>query len=161
MKALSFLALFVSVVSASSETTCEDCVAVVTTISSFLTTPESIDRQTEILLAEICPIDPVPEDCFEQLPGSTGMHTRGMTCADCDYLIWGFLDQLVREDIVTGITETLAGDLFCGLQDNPEACSHIIHELIPYALPILVNAEDAEQRPQICNTAMPYTCPTL
>ena len=68
MKALFFLALFVSVVSASSETTCEDCVAVVTTISSFLTTPESIDRQTEILLAEICPIDPVPEDCFEQLP---------------------------------------------------------------------------------------------
>merc|ERR1719402_1239463 len=67
------------------------------------------------------------------LPESTGMYTRGMTCADCDYLIWGFLDQLVREDIVTGITEALAGDLFCGGQDNPEACSHIIHELIPYA----------------------------
>ena len=89
------------------------------------------------------------------------MFTRGMTCADCDYLIWGFLDQLVREDIVTTITETLAGDLFCGGQDNPEVCSHIIHELIPYALPILVNAEDVDQRPQICNTAVPDTCPTV
>ena len=68
MKSLFLLCLFITLASASSEVTCEDCQAVVTTISSFLTTPESIDRQTEILLAEICPIDPVPEDCFEQLP---------------------------------------------------------------------------------------------
>ena len=68
MRSLSLLLIFGAIASASSDATCEDCKAVVNTISSFLTTQESIDRQTEILLAEICPIDPVPEDCFKQLP---------------------------------------------------------------------------------------------
>ena len=84
-----------------------------------------------------------------------------MSCDNCVDMIQGFLDQLVRDDVVTTITETLAGDSFCGVQDNPEACSHIIHELIPYALPILVNSEDTEQRPELCNSAVPDTCPAI
>ena len=65
---LTVLSVFAALTSATSEPTCEDCQAVVTTLSSFLTTEESIDKQTEILLAEVCPIDPVPEDCLGQLP---------------------------------------------------------------------------------------------
>ena len=66
MKFLIVLQAYLTLASATSDATCEDCQAVVTTLSSYLTTQESIDRQVKILLAEVFIIDP---DCLEQLPG--------------------------------------------------------------------------------------------
>merc|ERR1712013_41963 len=42
---------------------CEDCTAVVTTLATYLTTEESISRQTDILLAEVCPGAGLPWCC--------------------------------------------------------------------------------------------------
>ena len=68
MKFLIVLQAYLALASATSDATCEDCQSVVTTLSYYLTTQESINHLFEILLAEVCIIDPVPEDCLEQLP---------------------------------------------------------------------------------------------
>merc|ERR1719341_183419 len=188
MKFLIVVQAFLTLVSATSDATCEDCQAVVTTLSSYLTSQESINRQVEILLAEVCIIDPVPEDCLEQLPGfwpkvamvlwpgyfnpdtewmcaSEDMcgttDTRGMTCEECLGGIKSAVDQLLSDEFVSGIMDALSGEGFCGMQENEEACIKIIHELIPYALPTLANQIDSEQTPGICNMAVPDTCPAL
>merc|ERR1712002_1058016 len=48
--------------------TCDDCQALVTTISASLTSKEGIARQVEVLLSKVCPKTSEPEKCQEQLP---------------------------------------------------------------------------------------------
>ena len=57
-----------SITSASSDPTCEDCIAVVNTLASFLTSEESLANQIDILLAKVCPMDEEPEVCVAELP---------------------------------------------------------------------------------------------
>ena len=47
---------------------CEDCTAVVTTLSTYLTSADSIGRQTDILLAEVCPGAEDVDGCVANLP---------------------------------------------------------------------------------------------
>ena len=73
MKFLIALSALMALASATSEATCEDCQAVVRTISNYLTGVESIDNQVEILLAEVCPRTEDPENCVEKLPAFWGL----------------------------------------------------------------------------------------
>ena len=68
MKFFIALSALLTVACATFEPTREDCEAVVNAISAQLTSQESIDRQVEVLLAEVCPMDEHPEDCVEGLP---------------------------------------------------------------------------------------------
>merc|ERR1711997_1237911 len=54
--------------SATTEVGCEDCKALVSTLGMYLSSEESIAKQVEILLAEICPQAEDPEACMEGLP---------------------------------------------------------------------------------------------
>merc|ERR1712179_419527 len=47
---------------------CADCTAVVSTLGVYLTSDESISAQVDILLSEVCPTAPNPEECVEGLP---------------------------------------------------------------------------------------------
>ena len=62
------LSSLLAISTATAEWTCEDCNVVAGTIGTYLSSEESISRQIEVLIAEVCIIDPVPEDCIEQLP---------------------------------------------------------------------------------------------
>ena len=68
MKLVYALSYLLAISTATAEWTCEDCNAVVETIATYLSSEDSINRQIEVLIAEVCIIDPVPEDCIEQLP---------------------------------------------------------------------------------------------
>ena len=49
-------------------TPCEDCTAIVTALAKYLTSEESMARQVEILLADVCPSTENPDDCVARLP---------------------------------------------------------------------------------------------
>ena len=69
MKAVLFLsAALVATASATAEVGCEDCKALVSTLGMYLSSEESISKQVEILLAEVCPGAQDPDACVEKLP---------------------------------------------------------------------------------------------
>eukprot|EP00091_Calanus_sinicus_P015513 TRINITY_DN3383_c0_g1_i12.p1 TRINITY_DN3383_c0_g1~~TRINITY_DN3383_c0_g1_i12.p1 ORF type:complete len:201 (-),score=77.48 TRINITY_DN3383_c0_g1_i12:8-610(-) len=186
MKLIIALSCLLAVASATSEATCEDCQAVVMTLSAYLSAEESVGRQVEVLLAEVCPQAESPEDCVEQLPAFWGRiamvlwpgyfnpdaewmcatedvcgapGTRGMTCDECLGGIQGAIEQLLSEEFVSGIVEALSGEGFCGMEEDPELCARVIADLIPAALPALAAGLEENQTGEICNMAVPDTCP--
>ena len=58
-------ALTVLVAVSSAEWTCNDCNAVVTAMSNYLSSEDSLRRQVDILLAEVCPQVEQTEACVE------------------------------------------------------------------------------------------------
>ena len=67
MKFTIVLAALVSL--ACSEWSCESCTAIVQSLAKHMTSAESIEAQTEILLSEICPTASDADQCIEELPG--------------------------------------------------------------------------------------------
>merc|ERR1712071_436960 len=68
MKFLIALSALLGITAATSEWTCDDCNAVVNTLATYLSSQESIDKQVEILIAEVCPSVVNAEECLEGLP---------------------------------------------------------------------------------------------
>jgi len=188
MKLLVSLSSLLALVSATSNTRCEDCHAVVSTLSTYLTSTESLANQVDILLAEVCPGADDPEECVDGLPGFwqgiamilwpgywdpeaewmcntediCPSQIRDMTCQDCFDGIKAGIEQLLLPSTITGIIEALSGDVFCGTFDNSEECASIIEALIPVALPALAGSGGSEENlTAICNMAVPDTCPAL
>ena len=48
--------------------TCEDCNALVSAISGYLTSKPGLDRQVEVLLSKACPKMSSPDECREHIP---------------------------------------------------------------------------------------------
>ena len=67
MKFIVTVLLLVGLAMTSLQVTCEDCSAVVTTLSDALM--ESMEQQVGILLSDICPQFENPEECQDNLPG--------------------------------------------------------------------------------------------
>merc|ERR1712133_152033 len=139
--------------------TCDDCEALVTTISASLTSKEGIARQVEVLLSKICPKTSEPEKCQEQLPafwreiaeglwpeyynpsaewmcggkGVCGGPEAGpLTCNGCKAGINLSITQLLSDEVVKNIIEELSGDEGCGQEEQAEKCRAVIAELIPW-----------------------------
>ena len=70
MKLLFALATILSISATSAEWTCDDCTAVVNSIAAYLTSEESVAKQVDVLLAEVCPQTQNPEECLNGLPES-------------------------------------------------------------------------------------------
>jgi len=180
---MAFLPALLAIVSAN---TCEDCTAVVNTLATYLTTEESMGKQVEILLAKICPGAEDSDGCVTGLPefwkkiammlwpgyynpeepfmcakddicGAPGAKLA-MTCDECVGGINASVDQLLSEEFIAGIVEWLSGVEFCGVDEDPEMCANIIHQLIPAALPALAAGFDPENASDICNKAVSDTC---
>merc|ERR1712083_527397 len=133
-------AALLATASATTEVGCEDCKALVSTLGMYLSSEESIAKQVEILLAEICPQagDPDfwmkiammlwpgyynPEEEFmcmqEGLCGAPGSR-EAMTCDECLDGVKATIDQLLSEEFVSGIVAWLSGEEFCGMDEDPE-----------------------------------------
>merc|ERR1711970_833400 len=61
-------AALLATASATSEIGCEDCKALVSTMGMYLSSEESIGKQVDILLAELCPGATDPDACVAGLP---------------------------------------------------------------------------------------------
>ena len=68
MKLLIALATVLSITATSAEWTCDDCTAVVNSNAAYLTSEESIAKQVDILLAEVCPQVDNVDGCLAGLP---------------------------------------------------------------------------------------------
>ena len=68
MKLLFALATFHYITANSAKWTCDDCTAVVNSIAAYLTSEESLAKQVDILLAEVCPQTENPDGCLDGLP---------------------------------------------------------------------------------------------
>merc|ERR1712001_438086 len=179
-------AALLATASATTEVGCEDCKALVSTLGMYLSSEESIAKQVEILLAEVCPQADDPEACMEGLPafwksiammlwpgyynpeeefmcmqeglcGAPGSRDA-MTCDECLDGIKATIDQLLTEEFVTGVVAWLSGEEFCGMDEDPEMCANVIAELIPAALPTLAANFDPEGTKDLCNMAVADTC---
>ena len=82
-----------------------------------------------------------------------------INCDECKAGMKAALDQLLSEEFITGIVDALSGEAFCGMSENPEECSKVVHDLIPLALPTLAGSLDAAGQESICNMAIADTCP--
>merc|ERR1711915_32461 len=161
----------------------EDCVALISTISNYLTTPEIMDYQVQFLVSQLCPMTENPDECVEDLsqfwprvakvmwPGyyspneewmcgdNSAPQVFSITCGECLEQIQTTLDQLVSEEFISGIVSALSGDAFCGMEDDIDKCSSAIEALIPVALPALVGIYNVyDIGVPVCNSAMPGTC---
>merc|ERR1712121_569030 len=52
----------------SAKWTCEDCTAVVNSMSAYLTSEESLRKQIDILLTDVCPQVENADECVDGLP---------------------------------------------------------------------------------------------
>merc|ERR1712212_1231470 len=68
MKIFFALAALLTISTTSAEWTCEDCTAVVNSMAAYLTSEESVGKQVDILLADVCPQVENAEECVEALP---------------------------------------------------------------------------------------------
>merc|ERR1711913_98066 len=132
MKIFFALTALLTISTTSAKWTCEDCTAVVNSMASYLTSEESVGKQIDILLADVCPQVEAADECVEALPD-----------------FWAQIAQ--------AIVDALSGD-FCAASEEPERCADAIAVLIPLALPALTANPDQEVGAMICNNAIPDLC---
>merc|ERR1711872_509853 len=109
----------------SSADQCSDCTAVVTTLATYLTSEESISRQVDVLLAEVCPGAEDVDACVTGLPDFWSRVAMvlwpGYYNAEAEWMcatngIAASIEQLLSEEFVMGIVDALSGDGFCGME---------------------------------------------
>merc|ERR1719433_1621421 len=179
MKAFIFSSALLALAAADS---CSDCTAVVSTIAARLSSEESIASQQAILVGGLCPTTEDPASCEQDLPGFWSMiaallwpgywdpsaewmcgpicaapEDTVMTCDDCKMGIQAAIDQLLEEETIATIVETLTPEI---CKDNPtEECPAAVDAVITQGLPLLAAASDASGFGQACNAAVAGTCP--
>merc|ERR1712115_759096 len=135
-------------------------------MSAYLTSEESMQKQVDILLADVCPQVENPEECVEGLPDfwmqvamvmwpgyynadaewmcAPLCKVREITCEECFEGLQKGVEQLLQEETIAAIVEALSGEAFCGQGEDPERCAAAIQTLIPLALPALTANPDEE-----------------
>merc|ERR1712243_121241 len=165
---LACLAAF-TISATSAKWTCEDCTAVVNSMSAYLTSEESMMKQVEI--SEEC-VAGLPDFWMQVAmvlwPGYYNADAewmcaplckvREITCEECFEGLQKGVEQLLQEETIAAIVEALSGDAFCGQGEDPERCATVIQTLIPLALPALTANPDEEAGKIVCNGAIPDIC---
>ena len=81
-----------------------------------------------------------------------------ITCDECKTGISATISQMLSEEFVTIIVDTLSGEFFCDMEDDAELCASVIADLIPLALPVLAGSFEGGLQDMVCNMAIPDTC---
>merc|ERR1712045_368042 len=180
MKLLLVCVAAITISTSSAKGTCEDCTAVVNSMSAYLTSEESLRKQVDILLADVCPQVEASEECVAGLPDfwmpvamvlwpgyynadaewmcAPLCKAREITCEECFEGLQKGVEQLLQEETIAAIVEALSGDAFCAQEEDPERCATVIQTLIPLALPALTANPDEEAGKMVCNGAIPDIC---
>merc|ERR1712154_422673 len=158
------------------------CVAAITisTSSAYLTSEESLRKQIDILLTDVCPQVENADECVDGLPDfwmkvamvlwpgyynadaewmcAPLCKVREITCEECFDGLKKGVEQLLQEETIQAIVEALSGDAFCAQSEDSERCAGAIEVLIPLALPALTANPDEEAGKMVCNGAIPDIC---
>merc|ERR1712080_2149 len=170
---LSLLLVTASLAFASANVTCDECKAAQAGLVDRLTSAASIEEQTGILIASICPQKPDPAMCEAVLTKSWGEIAgclypeflgaddvcarlglcsllKDWTCEECT-AIMAKLSEFIKDPatIAEGVT-FLQGDCFCGQPGHDaEVCKEVVAELIPDSMKAL-GAVLVETTPELC-----------
>merc|ERR1712066_156407 len=183
MKIFFALAALLTISTSSAKWPCEDWTAVVNSMAAYLTSEESVGKQIDIPLADVCPQVENPKGCVEGLPDfwaqiaqvlwpgyynaeadwmcaplCSGAEVRDISCEDCFQGIQKGIDQLLQPETIQAIVDALSGEWFCDAEEDPERCAGVIEVSIPLALPALAANPDQEAGATICNNAIPDLC---
>merc|ERR1712066_1131802 len=127
MKLLLVCVAAVTISTSSAKWTCDDCTAVVNSMSAYLTSEESLRKQIDILLTEVCPQLENADECVDGFPDfwmkvamvlwpgyydAYGKWTcaplckvREITCEECFEGQSAFWEPLLHEETIQGIVE--------------------------------------------------------
>merc|ERR1712055_838406 len=168
--------LFAAVGFASADVTCDECKAAAAGLVDRLLTPESIEEQTGILIATVCPGAPDPASCemgmtkywgdmagclYPEFIGNSDVCiklglckksntlVKDWTCEDCTAImtrVAEFIKDL--ETIEQGIA-FLQGECFCGQPGHTEDCSDLVTQSLPPTMEVLSGVL-METTPELC-----------
>merc|ERR1712002_53117 len=159
---MKLVALFLLSTGVSAEWTCDDCKAASELLATYTTTDDALDRQNEILVADLCPQAPDPEKCVQDLPGFWDSmaiyifpgHYKHLcddmecpeqkafvpNCEECSARINAVTDYLGHDDVIAGWVKAFQDSEFCPniAPDNLEECKKAVDWVITHGLPVLV-----------------------
>merc|ERR1739842_161018 len=179
MKTIIAFAFFLAVASAD---TCTDCTAVVSALGAHLVSEHSLAEQDEIMVGGLCPQAENVAECEEQLPNfwesialilwpayyspeadwmcagiCKAPEDHAMTCEECQTGIMKSQEQLLNPKTIAYLVEQLT-PVICASVDD-ERCPTVVDTVIRQGLPLLAAEGDTSEMPEICNAAVPGTCP--
>ena len=158
--------------------TYQECAALVSTMSGYLTSSETMAYQVSVILALACPQTKDPARCMDTVPDfwptvsnvlwpwyydpSSAWFCEeksgDVTCEECLAVVESSISQMLNDFIPLAI-EVLSGDSFCNLEEDAQSCIETVEELIPLAVPAvagLYNRHDVGA--PVCNTALDGVC---
>merc|ERR1711910_24736 len=155
--------------------TCDECNQAAQGLLERLTSAESIEEQTGILISQVCPQAPDQTMCEEGLAmwwgdmakclypafigASDACQRLGLckvksvlgdwTCDDCTAIMTRVSDFMVEPDtIAEGIT-ILTGECFCGAEGHTDQCPDLVNSLAAPAMQVLSTVL-METTPELC-----------
>merc|ERR1712158_224925 len=174
MKVL-FIAATLALASAGFAPSCEECNAAAAGLLARLTSAESIEEQTGILISQVCPQAADAAACETALGAywgdmanclypafigaSDACQRLGLckvksvlgdwTCDDCTAIMTRVSDFMVEPDTIAQGTEILTGECFCGNGHHSPECPDLVAGLAAPAMQVL-SAVLTETTPELC-----------
>merc|ERR1712045_285601 len=174
MKVL-FIAASLTLASAGFAPTCDECNAAAQGLLERLTSAESIEEQTGILISQVCPQAADQTMCEEGLAmwwgdmakclypafigASDACQRLGLckvksvlgdwTCDDCTAIMTRVSDFMVEPDTIAQGTGILQGECFCGAPGHTDLCPDLVAGLAAPAMQVL-SAVLMETTPELC-----------
>merc|ERR1711936_3777 len=170
-----FISATLALASAGFAPTCDECNAAAQGLLERLTSAESIEEQTGILISQVCPQAPDQTMCEEALAAYWGDMAKCLypafigasdacqrlglckvksvlgdwTCDDCTAIMTRVSDFMVEPDTIAQGTEILQGECFCGNGHHSPECSDLVAGLAAPAMQVL-SAVLMETTPELC-----------
>merc|ERR1712008_101574 len=155
--------------------TCDECNAAAQGLLERLTSSESIEEQTGILISQVCPQAADAAACEAALSrywgdmanclypafiGASDVCQRlglckvksvlgDWTCDDCTAVMTRVSEFMVEPDTIAQGTEILQGECFCGAEGHTAECGDLVAGLAAPAMQVL-SAVLMELTPELC-----------
>merc|ERR1711918_146725 len=170
-----FISAILALASAGLAPTCDECHAAAAGLLERLTSAESIEEQTGILISQVCPQAADAAACEEAfsaywsdmamclypafIGASDACQRLGLckvksvlgdwTCDDCTAIMTRVSDFMVEPDTIAQGTGILQGECFCGNGHHSDQCPDLVAGLAAPAMQVL-SAVLMETTPELC-----------
>merc|ERR1712001_339432 len=170
-----FISAILAVASTGFAPTCDECNAAAQGLLERLTSAESIEEQTGILISQVCPRAADAAACEEALAAYWGDMANCLypafigagdacerlglckvksvlgdwTCDDCTAIMTRVADFMKEADTIAQGVEILQGECFCGAAGHTADCPDLVAGLAEPAMMVL-SAVLMETTPELC-----------
>merc|ERR1739846_155201 len=154
MKVL-FIAATLALASAGFAPSCEECNAAAAGLLARLTSAESIEEQTGILISQVCPQAADAAACETALAAYWGdmancLYPAFIGAGDaCTAIMTRVADFMKEADTIAQGVEILQGECFCGTAGHTADCPDLVAGLADPAMMVL-SAVLMETTPELC-----------